>query len=148
MGSSFTEFRGVGFWSRDQLLETWLELLAEVVPADAPGWLREAEQHWRMQARAGFQGCVNADLDARLTSDDRIETVLALTEQASAYAARLAAQTGKLPADWLNTRGVGGEGTVWPRDLELESVRQVANALTALLRGNLQTTAKTSPVLH
>jgi hypothetical protein len=97
---------------------------------------------------SSFTGCVNADLDARLTSEDRIETVLALAEQASAYVARVAGETGKVPAEWLTDRGVGGGGTVWLGDVGPGSVRQVADALTALLRGELQTTARTSPVLH
>ena len=42
MGSSFTGYRGHGFWARDGILATWLEALAEVVPGDAPAWLRDA----------------------------------------------------------------------------------------------------------
>lgn len=148
MGSSYTDFQGFGFWARDGLLEIWLEALAEVVPAKAPEWLRDAKQHWRLQARGGFVGCVNADLDARLTSEDRTETVLALAEQASAYVTRVAGATGTVPAAWLNNRGVGGEGTVWLADVEVRSVHQIGDALTALLRGELQTTPGTSPVLH
>jgi hypothetical protein len=148
VGSSFTDFRGYGVWARDGLLETWLEALAEVVPAEAPGWLRDAERHWRLHARTGFQGCVNADLDARLTSQDRIETVLAVAEQAYEHVARVAGPTGRVPAAWLNDRGVGGADSVWLRDLDLGSVRQIADAFAALLRGELQTTAATSPVVH
>ncbi|WP_427886753.1 hypothetical protein ACQHIV_28440 [Kribbella sp. GL6] len=148
MGSSFTDFRGYGFWARDGLLEVWLEVLAEVVPADAPRWLRDAERHWRLHARAGFQGCVDADLDSRLISDDRVETLLALMDQAYEHVFRVAGETGHVPAAWLNDRGVGGEGVVWTCDLELGSVRRIADAFVALLTGELETTAATSRVLQ
>lgn len=60
MGSSFTGYRGHGFWARDGIQETWL-----AVPADASGWLAVAARHWREQAGVGFTGCVDAGLDSR-----------------------------------------------------------------------------------
>lgn len=93
-------------------------------------------------------GCLDADLDARLTSQDRVETVLALAEQAGEILTRAAGETDHVPAAWLNDRGVGGEGSVWLGDLELGSVHRTADAFVALLTGELRTTAASSPVLH
>jgi hypothetical protein len=146
MGSSFTNFRGHGFWARDGLLEVWLEALAEVVPTHAPAWLQDAQQHWREQARIGFQGCIDAHLDVLLTSQDRVAVALRLADQAREHLARLARGTGHIPAAWLNERRVGGSD-YWTADLDLQPLRQIANAFAALISGDLRTTATTSPVL-
>lgn len=145
MGTSYTEFRGYGFWARDGLLETWLEALTEVVPDQAPQWLRDAAADWRLQARGGFTGSVSPGLDEHLTSPDRVAVTLALAEQARQYLIRLAGATGHIPAVWLSGR-IGGE-TSWWVDLDVRYMSQVADAFTALLRGELDTTAATSPVL-
>lgn len=55
MGSSFTGYRGHGFWARDGILETWLAALADVVPADATGWLAVAARRWRGRAWVEFE---------------------------------------------------------------------------------------------
>jgi hypothetical protein len=89
MGSSFTGYRGHGFWARHGILETWLAALADVVPTDASGWLAVAARHWREQAGVGFTGCVDAGLDALLDSPARAELVLDLTRQAAAHVADL-----------------------------------------------------------
>jgi hypothetical protein len=34
----------------------WLAALADVVPADASGWLAVAARHWREQVGVGFTG--------------------------------------------------------------------------------------------
>ena len=73
MGSSFTGYRGHGSWARDGILETCLAALADVVPADASGWLAVAARHWREQAGVGFTGCVDAALHALLDSQARAE---------------------------------------------------------------------------
>jgi hypothetical protein len=146
MGSSFTGYRGHGFWARDGILATWLEAIAEVVPGDAPPWLRDAQQYWRDQARAGFLGCINADLDTIVSSADRAMMVLGLADEALALLVRVAAGTGHVPATWLSRRHVGGEDP-WCRDLDLDYPREVARVFTALLRGELLTIAATSPVI-
>ncbi|WP_139338236.1 hypothetical protein [Micromonospora avicenniae] len=146
MGSSFTEFRSYGFWARDGLLEVWLQALAEVVPTHAPAWLHNAQRHWQEQARTGFQGSIDVGLDALLTSQDRVEVARRLTDQAQEHLNRLAGRTGCIPATWLNERRVGGTDT-WTGDLDLQPIRQIANAFAALIRGDLRTTATTSPVL-
>lgn len=146
MGSSYTEFQGYGFCARDGLLETWLEALAEVVPDQPPQWLRDAAADWRLQARGGFTGCVSPGLDEHLTSPDRVAVALGLADRAHQYLIRLAGATGHIPAAWLSGRRVGNETTWWV-DLDVRYLSQVADAFTALLRGELRTTAATSPVL-
>lgn len=125
VGSSFTEFRERGFWARDGLVELWLDALAECVPPDAPGWLREAGDHWREQARAGFMGCIDAGLDEFLTTPDRVTAALRLVEATRAQLERLDGDRGVPP----------------------EHLRQIGEAFEALLRGDLDTEAAASPVL-
>ena len=68
MGTSFVEYRGSGFWTRDAALETVLGLLvAELQPlCHGEDSLSSVLDHWTMQATAGFTGCVSADLDSNL----------------------------------------------------------------------------------
>jgi len=146
VGSSFTAYRGNGFWARDWLLATWLEALADVIPGDAPPWLHDAQQYWRHQARTGFLGCIDADLDGTVSSPDRVATVLGLAGEALALLVRVADGTGHVPAAWLNQRHVAGDDP-WCRDLDPGHMRQVAGVFTALLRGELLTSVATSPVL-
>jgi hypothetical protein len=146
MGSSFTVFQQRGFWAPDTLVEVWLEALADVVAPDSPSWLLDARRHWQIQARTGFQGCVDAGLDGCLTSPDRIQAIQELTARARELLVHLGGPTGRLPVHWLNARRVGGSGT-WLRDLGLRPVLWVADTFAELLQGNLQTSTTTSPVL-
>ena len=83
MGSSFTEFNGYGFWSRDYFLEGWLrELAAECrKQAPLPSWLRAACEHWELQATGIFIGWVHANLDEFLTDAERISLILSASER-------------------------------------------------------------------
>ena len=81
-----------------------------------------------------------------MPSADRAITVLGLADEALALLVRVAAGTGHVPAAWLSRRHVGGEDA-WCRDLGLDYLREVTKVFTALLRGELLTTAATSPVL-
>ncbi len=69
MGTSFTEYRGGGFWTRDAALETVLALLVvelEPLAREEPD-LEPALDRWTVQSVAGFIGCVSAGLDEELT---------------------------------------------------------------------------------
>jgi hypothetical protein len=70
MGTSFTEYRGHGFWTRDAALETVLALLVlELEPlARQDPDLDPVLDLWTIQSVAGFGGCVEAGLDEHLTS--------------------------------------------------------------------------------
>ena len=147
MPKSFTDYRGYGFWANDAILEAWLAALADIVPSDAPPWLGEAQRAWYELAGVGFMGCVDASLDGMLTSPGRVQVILELATSAMEHVRGLADGTGYLPAQWLNERHISGELSWTSGNIRLDYVEQVAGAFTSLLRGELQTTPATSPVL-
>jgi hypothetical protein len=52
MGTSFVEYKGFGFWTRDNFLESWLTTLLEEMqklPSLEP-WQEAMKEHWRVQA--------------------------------------------------------------------------------------------------
>jgi hypothetical protein len=146
MGSSFTEYRGAGFWSRDAKIELWLYLLAEEIRRldDPPAWLRAAAEDWHTQATAGMNGCVSAGLDQHIPTPERAAVVQELAERALAG---LRARGEVLPAGWLNSLGTGGPGASFTQDCPAEVFSPVAQAFIRLLRGEVQWDAATSPVL-
>ncbi|HEX7958536.1 MAG TPA: hypothetical protein VF493_01370 [Terriglobales bacterium] len=81
MGSSFVEYRGRGFWSRDAYLEDALAFLAQAI-GDSPeeAWLSELRDHWRLQSSGDFNGWIHPNLDEYLTSDERRTAVLKLVD--------------------------------------------------------------------
>jgi hypothetical protein len=68
VGTSFVDYRGCGFWTRDAALETVLGLLVtELQPlAEGNDALGAVLDSWALQATAGFTGCVSPDLDQNL----------------------------------------------------------------------------------
>jgi hypothetical protein len=146
MGSSFTEYRGAGFWSRDAGIELWLYLLAEEVRRqnDPPVWLRAAAEHWCSQATAGMNGCVSAELDHHASTAERAAVLQDLAEQALA---QLRSRGDTLSADWLNSLGLGPPGAVFTQDAPAEAFTRVGEAFVGLLRGEIEWDAATSPVL-
>jgi hypothetical protein len=83
MGSSFTEFKGYGFWSRDHFLEEWLRELAAECRKQAPAqpWLVAACGHWELQATGIFNGWVHANLDEFLTDSERVYLITSMSER-------------------------------------------------------------------
>jgi hypothetical protein len=70
VGTSFTQYRGSGFWTRDAALEAVLALLVvelEPVASDDEA-LESVLDAWTVQAVAGFTGCVSPGLDEHLTA--------------------------------------------------------------------------------
>lgn len=78
MGTSFTEYRGHGFWTRDAALETVLALLVlELEPlARQDPDLDPVLDLWTIQSVAGFGGCVDAGLDEHLTSQPALAALV------------------------------------------------------------------------
>ena len=91
MGSSFTEFKGYGFWSRDYFLEEWLRhLSAECRKQNLlPPWLAAACEHWELQATGIFSGWVSANLDEFLIDEEGVSLIISISEAAKS----------RLPAD-------------------------------------------------
>jgi hypothetical protein len=69
VGTSYVDYRGRGFWTRDAALQTVLGLLvAELEPLSRGDHvISSVLDRWSLQATAGFNGCVCAELDANLT---------------------------------------------------------------------------------
>jgi hypothetical protein len=69
MGSSFTEFRGKGFWSRDALLKAWLRILSLHMEDEVykPGWQHDLRDKWLLASAGYFNGCISPALDDFLT---------------------------------------------------------------------------------
>jgi hypothetical protein len=146
LGSSFTEYRGSGFWSRDTKIELWLYLLSqEVQRLEAPpAWLRAAAEHWHIQATAGMNGCVCAELDTHAPNPERAAMVLELAETALAG---LRARGEILSVAWLNELGLGGPDDYFTKDVPTAVFTPVGEALVQLLRGEITWDAARSPVL-
>ena len=78
VGTSFTEYRGSGFWTRDAALETVLALLVvdlELTAREDEG-LEPVLDAWTVQAVAGFIGCVSPALDEHLAARPGLATAV------------------------------------------------------------------------
>jgi hypothetical protein len=147
VGTSFTEYRGTGFWSRDASIELWLYQLAQEVRQldNAPEWLRAAAEGWHLQATVGMGGCVWTGLDEHATTPERVALVLQLAERALAG---LRGRGDVLPSAWLNSLGLGGPGAAtFSRDWPTEVFTRVGETFIRLLRGEVTWDAATSPIL-
>jgi hypothetical protein len=78
VGSSFVEFNGHGFWSRDAPIETLLALLVLELEKDVgeDHWLEGVLDDWALRAAGGLNGCVDPQLDWHLCDESRLERVL------------------------------------------------------------------------
>jgi hypothetical protein len=83
MGSSFIESEKHGFWISDGLLEIWLLSLAREIDAIAEptAWLIEARHYWYLQATMGCMGCVSPNVDDFVTSEERRQELIKISEQ-------------------------------------------------------------------
>jgi hypothetical protein len=109
MGSSFIDFRDVGFWTRDSVLEAWLHFLVQEIDSQAavPAWLAEAREAWHIQATNSFTGCHWLDLDTYITTASHRAMLLRLMGSALG---RIRSYGERIPAEELNAAGVGGPG--------------------------------------
>jgi hypothetical protein len=102
MGTSFVEYKGFGFWTRDNFLESWLTTLLEEMkklPSLEP-WQEAMKEHWRIQAIIDG-GAMSVDLDDFLTDSDRKDFVLSLAKGALKCSAPIGRRTGELFIDLL-----------------------------------------------
>jgi hypothetical protein len=147
MGSSFTEYRGTGFWSRDASIELWLHLLAQEVRQldNPPEWLRAAGEEWHLQATVGLGGCVSAGLDKHAPTRERVALVLQLSERALAG---LRERGSVLSSAWLNFAWAGRAGDILQSGLAYRGVHTRRGDVHPLAprRGNLGRRHVASPV--
>jgi len=143
MGSSFTEFRGRGFWSQDPLLEAWLRILSLHLDDEVhkPGWHHDLRDKWLLVSAGYFNGCISPSLDNFLTDEQRVKAILGASKRCIE---RLRVFGDFVPATFLNSLGFkesfGG-------DLPIEWFNLIFDRFTSLLKGELSTDASTSPVL-
>jgi hypothetical protein len=84
MGSSFVSLNEYGFWSADGFLQLWLYFLAQEVETfpEVPEWLQSAGEYWRIQAKWGGIGCVDAGLDDYGTPPEQVQLLIILSHKA------------------------------------------------------------------
>ena len=102
MGTSFVEYKGFGFWTRDSYLESWLTTLLDEMrklPAPEP-WQQSLMEHWAIQATIDG-GCMRVGLDDFLTDDTRRSFVLLLAKSVLDFSGPTARRTGQLFIDLL-----------------------------------------------
>lgn len=97
MGTSFVEYKGFGFWTRDSFLESWLTtLLNEMKKLSAlEPWQESLIEHWRVQATIDG-GVMSAGLDEFLTDGKRRDFVLSMATEALEHSEPVGHRTGEL----------------------------------------------------
>ncbi len=141
VGTSYVEYRGRGFWTRDAALETILGLLVvDLQPLSADDEALSAVlDSWPLQATIGMNGCVSADLDENLANPSVRSLVLAGLRRIIAG----------LPADGLvkpasqefNERAARTTEGSWRCPYALATwVTEVGKALLDLIEGKLPAT--------
>jgi len=143
MGSSYTEFRGKGFWSWDNLLQAWLctmslQMSGRVGSSD---WQHKLRDTWLLTSHSCGSGCVSASLDEFLTDRERVEVVLEVVEGSIE---RLRTFGPFVAAPFVNLAGGGLTTVDWP----IEWFELIADTFARLLRGEITTDLSTgSPTL-
>jgi hypothetical protein len=143
MGTSFTSYRGKGFWARDGQVEVWLYLLVQEIDRleSAPDWLVEVRQDWHVNATLGLTGCVSAGLDEIATTKERVEVLIALAGSALAW---LSQQGPRLTLDIPYSHGTGGPDRLC-ENVDVRVFGCVGEKFIELLQGKVETDARTSP---
>jgi hypothetical protein len=103
MGTSFVEYRGFGFWSRDSFISEWLDALLEEMRSlqSSQPWQVSLMEHWRGQA-AIDGGMMSLGLDEFLRDGNRREIVASLARKAVDHTSPSAHRTGELFIDLLD----------------------------------------------
>jgi hypothetical protein len=122
VGTSFVEYKGFGFWSRDNFLEAWLNTLLDEMQKlpTREEWQESLMEHWRSQ-RSIDGGCMSIGLDEFLTDIAKRDFVLSVSRKVLEHSSSLGRRTGELfidllegeltttassPIDYLNDPGV------------------------------------------
>jgi hypothetical protein len=102
MGTSFVEYKGLGFWTRDSFLESWLTtLLDEMQKLSAvEPWQKSLMEHWHTQTTIDG-GVMSVGLDEFVTDSARRDFLLSLAKGALERSQLLGHRTGELFIDLL-----------------------------------------------
>jgi hypothetical protein len=105
MGTSFIQYKGFGFWTRDNYLENWLNNLIEELSKSAhlEKWQEELAAYWRIQAKIDG-GCIAVDLDKYLIDSIRERFMIELAERTLDRHYPAGFRTGELFKDLLAGR--------------------------------------------
>jgi hypothetical protein len=145
LGTSFTQFNGKGFWTRDAYLEVWLGALVQEIDhshsLSEAEWLALVRQEWHLQATAGFSGWIHPDLDEWITNDEEKHLLIAVSEWA---VTALAAYGDVIPCNVLNALTSDETISSSEKDFTVDSPSapflRVGRAFIQLLKGELITT--------
>jgi hypothetical protein len=145
VGSSYTDFKGNGFWARDGQVEVWLYLLVEEINLikDAPSWLKKLQEEWHIQATVGFNGCVTAGLDESIDTEEKRKYILVLSESALE---KLRSQGPELTVKAEYSYGADGPDTIC-NAVDYRIHEAYAVEFINLLNGKVNTNASTSKVV-
>jgi hypothetical protein len=147
MGSSFTEFAGFGFWSRDSQIEVWLCLLVRQIDTerDPADWKLEVRQDFVIRATAGMNGCISPDLDRLINTSERRQWLISLSRDALRELEKFG---DKVPTDWLQAlfrmNGSEGEPVIFFQPVEASYFQDCGNKWISLLEGT--PTVKSDPL--
>ena len=102
MGTSFVEYKGFGFWTRDSFLEDWLKSFLDEIQrlAISEQWQESLIEHWWTQASIDG-GCTWIGLDEFLTDTRKRDYVLSVSKRALEHGNSLGRRTGELFIDLL-----------------------------------------------
>lgn len=131
MGSSFIEFRDVGFWSNDGLIEAWYASLIREIDdfSSPPAWLLELRAYWRDEISELRIGTHASGLDEHIRSSAEKELLISIVQGALTW---LIARGDRDLGPMLTALGVGGEPWT-PFSLRVETLAPVGRAFLMLL---------------
>src|SRR4051794_11742781 len=109
MGSSYTEYRGAGFWTKDDVIQYLLFAVSREVrdASSPPGWMDELCSSWQKEATRLAGGDVDAQLDAQIASETRVNE---LTPHIVRAVDRLKVLGEFIPSDELAANRISGYG--------------------------------------
>lgn len=137
MGTSFVRLNEYGFWSADGFLQLWLYFLAQEVDTfpEVPEWLQNAGEYWRIQAKWGGVGCVDAGLDDYATTPEQVELLITLSHKALTTIQSYGEFFSKEELNGFDLDGV------WTKDVPTHKMIALAKQFIKLLKGELTSTA-------
>ena len=103
MGTSYVEYKGCGFWSRDDFLGDWINaILPELMSMTAKEpWLGSLADHWRTQAEIDG-GCMSLELDEFLDDERKRDLIISFSQRTLKHCSDRSRRTGQLFIDLLS----------------------------------------------